>query len=319
MPRNKRKNKTFYFTLKSLVIFHALLVRILVMTSGGVSAENNVAVSNTATTEALTEPHVDVRDDDDGKTIDMHSTMTTRSEVHPRIYNGTEVDPPGKYPFVVNIFEYEYITYGNKINKCGGSLIYPNVVLTAAHCVDPAVSGIRVRIGRHHLHEEEEEEADAEEFGILTVVIHPDYINSSIPPRYDMALLVLDGTSKYGTIALDDGISYPLSSGGAVNIVGWGKMESGIHSPVLLHTEIEYLPNDQCRNYCGNYIYDDSLCLFTADSGKGACNGDSGGPAFKNNPEDQMPFVQIGVASWGLADCEQSPSVYTRVSAGYEW
>lgn len=168
-------------------------------------------------------------------------------------------------------------------------------MLTAAHCIDP-VDG--VRIGKHNLYQEE---ADTEEFEILEVILHPDYM-TVFPPRYDVALLILDGASKYDAVALDDGVSYPLSSGDDVGIIGWGRMQSGSKSNVLMHAEINYLTNQECLSYEGR-VKDDMLCVYTVDSGASACSGDSGGPAFIENAGDQMSsFVQIGMCTFCISD-----------------
>lgn len=66
------------------------------------------------------------------------SNFTLRVLPEDRIVGGQEVQPHGKYPYAVALS-----SFGNV--KCGGSLIAPNVVLTAAHCSPSGVFGMQVR------------------------------------------------------------------------------------------------------------------------------------------------------------------------------
>ncbi len=70
--------------------------------------------------------------------------------------------------------------------------------------------------------------------------------------------------------------------------------------------------------YRGMVDGESMLCAGDMEGGKDACNGDSGGPLFfydeENNP------VQIGVVSWGIGCARPNyPGVYSRVSSAYNW
>ena len=85
-----------------------------------------------------------------------------------RIVNGIEVNPPRKYPFMIAFFPF----------GCGGSLVAPNVMLTAAHCAGFATS---VQIGRHDLYDYYE---SYESHYVLEEVRHPKYNEDTID--YDL-------------------------------------------------------------------------------------------------------------------------------------
>ena len=216
--------------------------------------------------------------------------------VTPHIVNGSEVDPPGKYPFMVNA------------GGCGASLVAPNVILSAAHCSGSISS---VRIGRHNLLDNSEQ---YETFTIAEKVTHPDYNSQTLD--YDYMMLKLSGSSSYTPVTLDDG-SVNLSSGTDLTVMGWGTTSSGGSvSSVLMEVEVDAYSQADCNaayNPSGATITDRMICA--ARPTKDSCQGDSGGPII-----DTTSGVQIGVVSWGFGCADPSfPGVYARVSDQISW
>ena len=87
---------------------------------------------------------------------------------------------------------------------CGGTLIRPSVVLTAAHCVttpDPAYRLPPVHIGRFQRTGTDVFQA----FGTASTVVHPGF--SLQTTSNDVALLFLDGTSAYLPVNMAAGTS----------------------------------------------------------------------------------------------------------------
>ena len=221
--------------------------------------------------------------------------------VEPRIVNGVEVDPPGKYPFMVWAF------------GCGASLIAPNVLLSAAHC-SPYVDS-KVQIGRHDRSDDSE---DFETFTIVEEAIHPNYVYETVD--YDFVVLRIDGNSKYMPVELDNG-EIPLTPGRDVTVMGWGKIGSGSGNPqskVLLEVEVDIKDQSQCNDsYAPDVITDRMVCAARSEGGVNydSCHGDSGGPLIDNETGKQ-----VGVVSWGYGCAKPNfPGVYARVQNQIDW
>jgi trypsin len=228
----------------------------------------------------------------------------SRLEWTPRkIINGEEVIP-GRYPYQVALVDSLNFQY------CGGSLIAPQWVLSAAHCFGV---GSAVEIGRH------DRWNSSETFELIDVefeIAHPLFTPNL---SYDFMLMRLKTPSNYSTVTLDDG-STNLTDGTNVTVTGWGVTEDFAPSNVLLEVEVDIVNQEQCEDEYSSFnfpVTDDMVCA--AREGKDSCQGDSGGPLFikgENSTED----IQVGVVSWGIGCAEpEYPGVYARVSEGMDF
>jgi trypsin len=194
---------------------------------------------------------------------------------------------------------------------CGGSLIAPRVVLSAAHCAGTT----EVYVGANNLNQQ-----DYEVFNVQKELKHPSY--NSNTEAYDYMLIRLSGTISGENLVVDDGsVTDTLVSGTELYVMGWGDTSSGsTASPpsTLRHVDIDFETDAQCRNAYGSYIEND-IMMCASNPGKDWCQGDSGGPLIKRGSNFQGD-VQVGVVSWGYGCAEPGyPGVYAEVSYVRSW
>jgi len=212
-----------------------------------------------------------------------------------RIVEGTSASP-GAWPWQV-VLKHRY-----KKHLCGGSVIGPRWILTAAHCFDHFnLTDFTIIAGEHHFGTADVFE---QEVTIERLFKHPRY-NIKCRYNYDVALLKLNRALKYnsrvGPVCLPNS---DFASGSMCYITGWGTTNNGAesHSKVLKQARLPLVPRDTCkrsyrdlRSY-GFCVTKRMRCAGYAEGGVDACKGDSGGPLVC---ERNKKFYLMGVVSWG--------------------
>ena len=249
-----------------------------------------------------------------------------------RILKPTGSASVGQFPWMVSIEVYQPVD-NSWFHFCGGTLIAPNLVLSAAHCTDFPAEYIRVIANKIDLAQIQ----DIDRLVVENTEQHPDFapVKLNLPDGRKMDGFINDvaifhlhlgglqspqptPTQSLQPIQLTSDVnkSDSIAHGIAVTL-GWGVTDTGNTSSKLLFVDVPLVDDVQCEKTYSP-LDPSMLCAGYKSGGGDACEGDSGGPLIVRNSVGS--FEQVGVVSFGEG-CGRPGyyGIYALVSAMRPW
>lgn len=244
-------------------------------------------------------------------TISALSATSVHAEpgdITTHIVGGNETSP--------NSRPYQVALLMNGRQGCGGTLISPNWVLTAGHCLDSAsTNSLTVQVGAHSM-----SAGDGTSHRVSQIIKHEYWQGANnIQSGYDIAVLRLATPvsssvtpASLPTQTIADQIA---AVGQYVTVSGWGLTYGGSRTPSdrLREVALPVISNASCSSELGTNVGNGVICG-GGPNGTSACNGDSGGPFAA---QSGGKYYSIGTVSWGKG-CVGA-TAFTRTTAYLDW
>lgn len=211
--------------------------------------------------------------------------------------------PANRYPYTVSI-----MSPTTMMHFCGGSLVAPDLVLTAAQCQS---DGSLIRTNPYQLNNPapgSELFLACDSVSLQNTLGWPwfpgDYLRS-----FDFQLIKINGTSSQPWVRLNTDPNTPIPEITEMTMLGWGENSQeylglyGPHEQLLqqgnvTETELslcEYLLSSTLRDETDDRVFESLICGFGQAR---LCTGDEGNPlVLRGSPDDPDLDVLVGIGS----------------------
>ncbi|XP_069961108.1 trypsin-1 isoform X1 [Cherax quadricarinatus] len=186
----------------------------------------------------------------------------------------SNIAQPGQFPWLVSVQLSNF--YDASYHLCGGTLLAPDWVLTAAHCLDgenPAF--LQVVAGELDM---DVDEGTEQYIRVSHFIQHPQYTYWETPYENDLALVHLAEpvlVNDLVKVASLPSLTFLPDTEGDCREAGWGVSNEGAPgSRILIFVDVPLMPRHQCQ---AAYPALGQKDLCAGQGGAGSCVGDNGG------------------------------------------
>lgn len=210
-----------------------------------------------------------------------------------------------------------------------GSLIHPNVVLTAAHCVHgKSADSLEVRLGEWDT-QTTQEIFPHSDHQIESIIVHPEFGAANL--YNDVALLVLKSPAQL-SIHINTICLPPWNmkfNGSSCFASGWGADKfgkEGVYRANLKKLKLPLVPLRDCQDSLRTTklgprfrIHTSFICA-GGEEDIDTCQGDGGSPLICTAHDGDDTYYQVGSVAWGM-ECglEGIPGVYASIPKFRHW
>ncbi|CAG7730487.1 unnamed protein product [Allacma fusca] len=245
----------------------------------------------------------------------LRPTIRTRDESNLLVVGGSDAIPHA-HPYQVTL---QYPGSNGYAHFCGGSIISPNKVVTAGHCIDIGIpiTSLRVVAGDHDLSKNE----GTEQVSFWkSAVSHPNFDLENIDWDYGVITVATNFTfNEYvQPVYLADKEIVPS---GICTATGWGYSTPDGNLPnILQKIELPYVERTTCTDIYRSIAWGITERMICAGGQrtKGVCDGDSGGALVC---EGVRGTYLAGINSYVMPRCGENeyPDGFANVAFGRDW